>query len=52
MSSHEAPTRIVEYRAPNVRLVKAVTEWGTAITTLRLLHHETGRAHWTGEHDS
>ncbi len=52
MSGHEAPARIVEYRAPNVGLVKAVTEWGTAVITLRLLHHVTGRARGTRKQDS
>jgi hypothetical protein len=42
LGGHAAAATIVEHRAPGVGLVRAVTEWGTAVITLRLLSHDAG----------
>jgi hypothetical protein len=52
MSGYEAPAVIVEYRAPGVGLVQAVTEWGDVVITLRLLRHDAGRSNGTDERGS
>ena len=49
MSGHEAPAVVVEYRAPGVGLVQAVTEWGSVIITLRLLDYDAGHSGATDE---